>query len=333
MKKALITGITGQDGSYLAELLLKKNYHVVGLVRHSTKQLPAYLNHCSSHIQLIQGDLGNESALHHAIETCQPDEIYNLAAQSHPNYSWQNAIATMEITGMGAHRLFEAVKKLAPSTRVYQASSSEIFGNPNDSPQTENTALNPLNPYAASKVYAHHMANLYRREHGLLISCGILFNHESPRRGLHFVTQKITYAAACLNMGIKNSSQTNEKGAPIVADGKLSLGNLDTKRDWGFAGDYVEAMWLMLQHQADDFVIGTGQAQSIRDVCHIAFSHVNLNWEDHVITDSQLTRAVDTKQTLANPAKANRILNWHAKKPFKDMITSMVDAHLASIKQ
>lgn len=323
-KTALITGISGQDGSYLAELLLKKQYRVIGLSRN---QNSASFQHPA--MDIVPTNFTNTNELYSIIESIKPDEIYNLAAQSYPGISWENAIETMNVNGLAAHSLFDIVRQVKPDCRIYQASSSEMFGSTTEVPQNEKTSFNPVNPYAVTKLYAHHIANIYRKSYGMFICCGILFNHESERRCLRFVSQKITYAAACFKLGIQHSSALNEKGEPIVRNGKLLLGNLDVKRDWGFAGDYVEAMWLMLQHaESDDYVIGTGQMRTIRQLCETAFSYVNLDWEKYVQVDARFMRPVDTGPTVADPSKAKKILGWEAKVSFDELIARMVDAHL-----
>jgi GDPmannose 4,6-dehydratase len=233
---------------------------------------------------------------------------------------------------LGAQSLFDAVRQLKPACRIYQASSSEMYGRVTQASQNELTPFNPVNPYAAAKVYSHHIARIYRESFKMFISCGILFNHESPRRGMHFITQKVSYAAACLKLGIQNSPILNEKGDPIVKNGKLSLGNLDAKRDWGYAGDYVEAMWLMLQQPiAEDFVIGTGQIKTIQELCETAFSHVGLDWQDYVVVDNRLVRPIETGATVADASKAKNILGWEPKKSFKNLIAELVDNHLKNL--
>ena len=332
MKKALITGITGQDGFYLAEHLLSCGYVVYGFGRkrsvmdsHLLKSLPG--------LSFCYGDLGDFATIYEALRSVQPDEIYNLASQSHPGESWERSLETGDTTAMGAHRLFEGARQVCKSARIYQASSSEMYGNVQISPQDESTPFSPANPYAAAKVYAHQMANIYRKTYGMFIACGILFNHESPRRETRFVTQKVAYGAACIKMGFQQSPAMNEEGEPIVRNGKLSLGSLDVQRDWGYAPDYVQAMHAMLQcEQPDDFVIGTGVSRTIRDLCDAAFSCVGLNWQDHVITDPRFVRPIETLSTLANPAKAERELNWKRSVSFEGMISTMVKAHLDALQ-
>jgi GDPmannose 4,6-dehydratase len=331
-KTALIIGITGQDGSYLAEFLLQKGYRVIGILRKASAMLPPNIRHLQSRIDLVHGDLLDSLSLVEVMSTWQPDEVYNLASQSYPGASWQLALHTVQTNGVGAHRLFDAVKHVKPDCRVYQASSSEMFGKVTEVPQNENTPFNPVNPYAASKLYAHNIANIYRESFGLFIACGILFNHESPRRGMHFITQKVTYGAACIKGHMQNSPVLSETGEPIVKDGKLRLGNLDAQRDWGFAGDYVEAMWLMLQQpQAEDFIIGTGKTRNIRLLCEEAFSYVGLDWRQYVVADERLTRPTETGQTVADASKAARVLGWKSTTSFSDLIAMMVESHLAKL--
>lgn len=332
-KTALITGITGQDGSYLAEFLLEKSYRVVGFGRKSSIIKPNNVSHLHGRIEFAFGDLSDTVSLVAAIQGFQPDEIYNLASQSHPGESWSLPIETAEITGIGALRLFDAVRQVKPDCRIYQASSSEMYGEVAETPQSENTPFNPINPYAAAKLYAHNIARIYRKSYGAFIACGILFNHEGPRRGMHFITQKVTYGAACIKLGIADSPALNEEGEPIVKDGKLSLGNLDARRDWGYAGDYVEAMWLMLQQgEPDDFVIGTGEIRTIRELCQAAFSCVGLNWQKYVVVDPRFVRLTETGPTVADGSKARRVLGWAPRTSFHEMISIMVNAHLANLK-
>lgn len=332
-KIALITGITGQDGSYLAELLLQKDYRVIGFGRKNSLVHTNNISHLHGQIELAYGDLLDSFSLVAAVKNYQPDEIYNLASQSHPGESWNLAIETGEVTGLGAHRLFEAVRQVKSDCRIYQASSSEMFGEVLETPQNECTPFNPVNPYAAAKIYAHNTAKIYRKSYGMFISCGILFNHESARRGMHFITQKVTYGAACIKLGIVNSPAFNEEGEPIVKDGKLSLGNLDAKRDWGCAVDYAKAMWLMLQQEKpDDFVIGTGEIRTIRELCQVAFACVALDWQQHVIVDPRFVRPIETGHTVADAKKAKRVLQWEPKISFHEMIEGMVKFHLSALQ-
>lgn len=331
-KTALLTGITGQDGSYLAEWLIKKGYRVVGFGRKSSIIQPNNVSHLHGKIDFAFGDLSDPFSLVAAIKNTQPDELYNLASQSHPGESWRLAIETGEVTGLGAHRLFDAVKEIKPDCRIYHASSSEMFGEVVESPQNEHTPFNPVNPYAAAKVYAHNIARIYRKSYGMFIACGILFNHESPRRGVHFITQKVTYGAACIKLGLHNSPALNEEGEPMVKNGKLSLGNLDAKRDWGYAGDYAEAMWLMLQQDTpDDYVIGTGEIRTIRCLCEAAFGAVGLNWEDHVVVDPRFVRPTETGPTVADATKALEKLGWQPRTTFDVMIREMVNHHIQGL--
>ena len=332
MKRALITGLTGQDGSYLAELLLARGYEVFGLVRRETWYRPNNATHLADRVQLLFGDLSEGVDIASALQDAKPDEIYNLASQSRPGESWSRAPETLTINGMGTLRLFEAVRHSCPQARVYHASSSEMFGQAKTVPQNEDTAFNPSNPYAATKVFAHQMVRIYRESYGLFISSGILFNHESERRPLHFVTQKIAYGAACAALGLKESPDLNERGHPIVSNGQLSLGNLEVARDWGHATDFVRAMWLMLQHtNPDDFVIGTGKIHTLRQLCEFAYRRVGLNWQDHVVTDPGLVRPLETGQTLADASKAHKILGWEPTISFEQMVGAMVDAQIARL--
>jgi GDPmannose 4,6-dehydratase len=332
-KKALITGITGQDGSYLAEFLLKKDYDVCGIVRKTSHFLHPNIAHIQHNLHLIYADLIDPVSIDLAIREVQPDEIYNLASQSAPSESFKQPIHTAEITGIGAHRLVEAMKKACPEAKCYQASSSEMFGWVKEIPQNEETPFNPANPYAAAKLYAHNICKIYREGYQMYIANGILFNHESPRRGLGFVTQKVTYAAACAKLGIKESNFLNETGDPIFNNGKVALGNLDAKRDWGYAGDYVEAMWLMLQQQKpDDFVISTGKAFTIKEVCEIAFNYVGLNWEKYVLVDQRFIRPTETGPLIGNYSKAKRVLGWEPKVDLANLIAMLVDSHIARLQ-
>lgn len=332
-KTALITGINGQDGSYLTELLLSKNYHVVGLIQNKANSPCNNIKHLEKKIDHVFGNLCDSDLIYKTIQEVKPCEIYNLASQSYPGESWNLALETALTNGIGAHRLFEIVREIQPNCRIYQASSSEMYGEVCTSPQMEVTPFNPINPYAAAKLYAHHIAKIYRQSYKLFISCGILFNHESPRRGMHFITQKITYAAACIKSGIYNSILRDEQGEPIVKDGMLSLGNLDAKRDWGFAPDYVEAMWMMLQQdQPDDFVIGTGISRTIRQLCEVAFDIVGLDWKKYVKVETRLARPTETGPTVANAEKAKKILGWEPKVSFKEFIGLMIQKHLDDLK-
>lgn len=332
-KKALITGITGQDGSYLAEFLLNKKYEVSGIVRKTSHEDYANIGHIQEDLKLYQGDLLDPVSLREIIQKVEPDEVYNLASQSHPSESFKQPIHTAEITGIGAHRVLDATLDVNPKTKFYQASSSEMFGWVREIPQSEETPFNPANPYAAAKLYAFCMTKIYRESYDMFATNGILFNHESPRRHLGFVTQKVTYAAACAKLEIRNSQHLNEEGELVVKDGKVSLGNLEAKRDWGFAGDYVEGMWKIMQaDKPDDFVLATGETHSIQELCEEAFKYVGLNWEDHVTVDKRFIRPTETGPLVGNPAKAKKILGWEPKTKFKELVALMVDAHLARLK-
>jgi GDPmannose 4,6-dehydratase len=332
-KTALITGITGQDGSYMAELLLKKGYKVAGTVRKTSHFLYPNIGHIQHHLDLYQADLLDPVVIREVIQRVKPDEVYNFASQSVPRESFRQPFHTAEITALGAHRVLDATWDIVPKAKFYQASSSEMYGWVKEIPQNEETPFNPANPYAVTKLYAHDMAKIYRKSYNMFISCGILFNHESPRRALSFVTQKVAYAAACAKLGIRTSEYLNEEGEPIVKEGKVALGNLDAKRDWGFAGDYVEAAWLMLQQkEPGDFVIGTGETHTIRDLCKEAFDYVGLDWEKYVVVDKRFIRPTETGPLVANPSKARRVLKWKPKVTFKELVAMMVDANLARLK-
>jgi GDPmannose 4,6-dehydratase len=332
-KRALITGITGQDGSYLAEYLLEKGYQVFGLVRPETAANVSNLTSDQSRFSILRGDLTKENDIVSAIQHSKPHEIYNLASQSRPGASWKCVTETLLVNGLAAVTLFESVKEHSPTTRVYHASSSEMFGQVSVAPQNEQTPFNPLNPYATAKVYAHQMARIYRESYGLYIASGILFNHESERRPLHFLTQKVAYGAACVALGIVDSPDLNEMGKPIVSKGKLALGNLEIRRDWGYAGDFVQAMWLILQQeQPEDFVIGTGLLHTLQDLCEVAYGHVGHDWRTSVISDAAFVRPLDSDMTQANPQKAYAQLGWKPKVSFEDMVKKMVTAQLVRLK-
>ncbi|MBN1265943.1 MAG: GDP-mannose 4,6-dehydratase [Anaerolineales bacterium] len=318
-KRALITGITGQDGSYLAEFLLNKGYEVYGMVRRTSFTSEERICHLQGSIHFVRGDLIDQSLLLTVLEEVQPDEIYNLAAQSFLGDSWKQPVLTAESTGVGAAKLLEAVRIVCPGARFYQASSSELFGTPLESPQTENTPFNPRNPYGAAKVYAHWMTLNYRSYHKLFTVSGILYNHESPRRGIEFVTRKITHGAASIKLGRAS---------------ELQLGNLDARRDWGFAGDYVRAIWLMLQQDTpQDFVIATGCSHSVREFCEIAFNYVGLNYRDWVVFNPGFDRPVESKDLVGDSSKAKRMLGWEPETGFRQLVEMMVEADLAALKK
>lgn len=332
-KVVLITGITGQDGSYMAEFLLDKGYEVAGIVRKTSHFLYANIGHIQHRLNLVYADLIDPVSITAAVKKVMPDEIYNFASQSAPSESFKQPVHTAEITALGAHRVLDAAKDIVPEAKFYQASSSEMYGWVREIPQNEETAFNPANPYAAAKLYAHNIAKIYRESYDMFITCGILFNHESPRRGLGFVTQKVAYAAACAKLGIRNSEHLNEEGEPIVKKGKVALGNMEAKRDWGYAGDYVEAMWLMMQHdKPDDFVIGTGETHTIKELCEVAYSYVGENWKDHVSVDERFVRPTETGPLVGDYSKAKKELGWEPKTSFKELVQMIVDANLARLK-
>ncbi len=313
-KRALITGLTGQDGSYLAELLLEKGYKVFGMVRRTSTINFERIAHIQNDIEVVQGDLLDEMSLIHLLRDSRPDEIYNLAAQSFVQTSWPQAVLTGETTALGVTRILNAMREGAPEARFYQASSSEMFGKVQHVPQTEETPFYPRSPYGVAKVYGHWITVNYRESYNLHASSGILFNHESPRRGLEFVTRKITYAVARIAHGL---------------DTELALGNLDARRDWGFAGDYVEMMWRMLQQQeADDYVVATGETHSVEEFCRLAFSRAGLNWQDHVVQDERFMRPAEVDLLIGDPAKAEEKLGWVPTTSFDELVNMMVDSDL-----
>jgi GDPmannose 4,6-dehydratase len=333
MPRALITGITGQDGVLLARKLLARGYDVVGFGRRASILARPDLAPLFRQVTPCYGDAANSVDLADALLTHRPDELYNLAAQSAPGASWAQPLETGEVTGMGAHRLFEAVRRFAPTCRVYHASSSEMYGAVLASPQDEETPFNPANPYAAAKVYAHQMAHVYRNGYKLFIACGILFNHESPLRRPHFLTQKVAYGAACARLGIRDSRRLNEEGEPVVRNGRLTLGNLESARDWGHAADYVEAMVRMLQIETpEDFVIGTGTLRSVRDLCQAAYGGQGLDWREHVVSDPRFLRPSETGPTVARADKARRLLGWAPTVSFEAMVAEMVEAQIAELQ-
>jgi GDPmannose 4,6-dehydratase len=317
-KTALITGVTGQDGSYLAELLLDKGYEVVGVVRRTSHDSYERIGHLLDRLHVVAADLLDQHSLTSVIRDAKPDEVYNLAAQSFVPTSWTQPVLTGEFTALGVTRILEAVRLAHPEARFYQASSSEMFGRVQETPQTETTPFYPRSPYGVAKVYGHWITVNYRESYGLFAVSGILFNHESPRRGLEFVTRKVTHGVARIKRG-----QAKD----------LRLGNLDAKRDWGYAGDYVDAMWRMLQQPTpEDFVIGTGAAHSVRELCQVAFAHAGLDWEKYVTVDPALVRPAEVDHLLADPAKARRVLGWTPAVSFEQLVKKMVDADLERVK-
>jgi GDPmannose 4,6-dehydratase len=313
-QQALITGITGQDGSYLAEFLLEKGYKVFGLVRRTSTVNFERIGHLRDQAELISGDLLDQNSLHRALEVSQPAEVYNLAAQSFVATSWPQPVLTGEFTALGVTRMLEAIREVNPKIRFYQASSSEMFGKVSESPQTEETSFHPRSPYGVAKLYGHWITVNYRESYNLFACSGILFNHESPRRGIEFVTRKITNAAARIRLGRQE---------------KLMLGNLDARRDWGHARDYVKAMWLMLHaDEPGDYVIATGESHSVKDVLDIAFEHVGLDWREKIIQDQALIRPAEVDFLLGDSSKARAKLGWHHTTSFRELIAEMTEADL-----
>lgn len=318
-KKALITGVTGQDGSYLAELLLSKGYEVYGMVRRTSTVRYERIRHIQDQIHLVQGDLLDQTSLTKAVGTIQPDEVYNLAAQSFVPTSWNQPVFTGDVTALGATRMLEALHTTAPNARFYQASSSEMFGKVQEVPQRESTPFWPRSPYGVAKVYGHWITVNYRESYNLYCCSGILFNHESPRRGMEFVTRKVAYHAAKIKLGLAN---------------ELRVGNLDAQRDWGFAGDYVEAMWLMLQQdQPDDYVIATGQTHSVERLLEVAFACVNLDWKNYTVQDPEFMRPAEVDLLVGDPTKAHAQLGWEPTVTFEGLIQMMVEADLQRLKK
>ena len=315
MPTALITGVTGQDGSYLAELLLAKGYRVVGVVRRSSTTPYERIAHLVDRVELLSADLLDQHSLVEAIAACAPDEIYNLAAQSFVQTSWTQPVLTGEFTALGVTRMLEAMRRVAPKARFYQASSSEQFGKVLETPQRETTPFYPRSPYGVAKVYGHWITVNYRESYGLYAVSGILFNHESPRRGLEFVTRKVTDAAARISLGFQR---------------ELRLGTLEARRDWGFAGDYVDAMWRMLQQPSpDDYVVGTGETHSVRELCEVAFARVGLDWKKYVVHDERFMRPAEVDLLVADATKAQTRLGWTPTVDFRQLVEMMVDADLA----
>jgi GDPmannose 4,6-dehydratase len=315
---AFITGITGQDGSYLAELLLDKGYRVVGMTRRTSTDSMQRIEHLQDRLEFVQGDLLDQPSLISAIQTVQPDEVYNLAAMSFVPTSWNQPVLTGEFTGLGVTRMLEAVRQVNPRIRFYQASSSEMFGKVRQVPQTEETPFHPRSPYGVAKAYGHFLTVNYRESFDMYAVSGILFNHESPRRGLEFVTRKVTDGASRIALGMAK---------------QLKMGNLEARRDWGFAGDYVRAMWCMLQQPAaGDYVVATGVDHSVRELCQIAFEHVGLDYRDHVVVDQSLYRPAEVDHLLGDASKARRELEWEPTVSFEELIRMMVDSDLGRLK-
>jgi len=318
-RRALITGITGQDGSYLAELLLGKGYEVIGMVRRSSTVNFGRIEQIQDQVTLVQGDLLDQTSLIDIMREHQPDEIYNLAAQSFVPISWKQPVLTGEFTALGVTRMLEAMRATVPGARFYQASSSEMFGKVHEVPQNERTPFYPRSPYGVAKVYGHWITVNYRESYSLFACSGILFNHESPRRGLEFVTRKVCHGAAQIKLGLAH---------------ELQLGNLEARRDWGFAGDYVEAMWRMLQQESpDDYVVGTGETHSVRELCQTAFGYLDLDWRKHVTVDPKLIRPAEVDLLVSDPGKVREKLGWQPTMSFEGLIRMMVDADMAHSKQ
>jgi GDPmannose 4,6-dehydratase len=317
MPRALITGVTGQDGSYLAEFLLDKGYEVVGMVRRTSHHSYERIDHLLDRIQIVAADLLDQHSLTVVLQDVRPDEVYNLAAQSFVPTSWSQPVLTGEFTALGVTRILEAIRLVHPQARFYQASSSEMFGKVTETPQRESTPFYPRSPYGVAKVYGHWITVNYRESYNLFATSGILFNHESPRRGIEFVTRKVSDGVARIKLGLAKD---------------LHLGNLDARRDWGYAGDYVEAMWLMLQQSTPkDYVVGMGETHSVRELADIAFRHVGLDYRQHIVSDPRYYRPAEVELLLAEPAKAYRELGWRPKVSFEQLVTMMVDADLARL--
>jgi GDPmannose 4,6-dehydratase len=319
MKKALITGITGQDGSYLAEFLLEKGYQVVGMVRRTSTVNFQRIRHIQDQIELVQGDLLDEVSLMTILREHRPDEVYNLAAQSFVETSWLQPVFTGEVTALGVTRLLDAIRIVDKNIRFYQASSSEMFGKVREVPQNEHTPFYPRSPYGVAKVYGHWITVNYRESYDLFACSGILFNHESPRRGLEFVTRKVTHGAARIKLGLSD---------------ELRLGNLESQRDWGYAGDYVKAMWLMLQQdKPDDYVVGTGVTHSVRELCEIAFDRLDLDPQEYIVQDPKFYRPAEVDVLVSDPVKARQVLGWGSNVSFEELVHMMVDADLKALQQ
>jgi len=318
-KKALITGITGQDGSYLAEFLLSQGYEVFGLVRRTSTVKYERIQHIQDQINLLQGDMSDQTSLTSALKVAQPDEVYNLAAQSFVQTSWGQPVFTGDVTALGVTRLLDAIRTVNPNIRFYQASSSEMFGKVQEVPQKETTPFYPRSPYGVAKVYGHWITVNYRESYNMFACSGILFNHESPRRGLEFVTRKVTHHAAKIKLGLTH---------------ELRLGNLDSQRDWGFAGDYVRAMWLMLQQDApDDYVIATNETHTVQKLVEIAFNTVGLDWKNYVVQDERFMRPAEVDLLIGDPSKAGTKLGWEPQVTFEQLIQMMVESDLKQLKE
>jgi GDPmannose 4,6-dehydratase len=318
MPTALITGITGQDGSYLAEFLLEQGYRVVGMVRRTSTVNFERIRHIQRKLTLVAGDLLDQASLHSVLQEHRPQEVYNLAAQSFVPTSWSQPVFTGQVTALGVTRILEAIRQVDPGIRFYQASSSEMFGKVREVPQRETTPFYPRSPYGVAKVYGHWATVNYRESYDLFACSGILFNHESPRRGLEFLPRKVSFGAALIKLGMARD---------------LRLGNLDAKRDWGYAGDYVQGMWLMLQQDSpDDYVVGTGQTHSVRELCQVAFGHLGLKYEDYVKVDPRFLRPADVDLLVSDPSKARSVLGWEPAVSFEDLVIMMVEADLERLQ-
>jgi GDPmannose 4,6-dehydratase len=318
MPTALITGITGQDGSYLAEFLLEQKYKVVGLVRRTSTVSFERIRHIQKRLTLASGDLLDQASLISVLQEHRPQEVYNLAAQSFVPTSWNQPVFTGEVTALGVTRLLDAIRQVDPDIRLYQASSSEMFGKVREVPQNENTPFYPRSPYGVAKVYGHWITVNYRESYNLFASSGILFNHESPRRGLEFVTRKVSFGASLVKLGMARD---------------LHLGNLDARRDWGYAGDYVQAMWLMLQQdRPDDYVVGSGQTHSVRELCEIAFGYLGLDYRDHVKVDPRFIRPAEVDLLVSDSTKAQQVLGWRPSVSFEQLVVMMVEADLKRLR-
>jgi GDPmannose 4,6-dehydratase len=332
-KTALIIGVSSQDGSYLADFLLTQNYNVVGTIRRTTNPDKENSNHLLGHIKLEVADLMDSETLIQVMEKHAPDEIYNFAAQSVPADSWSHPFYTGEVTGLGVVRVLEAAKHHAKNAKIYQATTREIYGNIDAEYANESTPIDANNPYGIAKAYAHMMVRCYRESYGMFACSGILFNHESPRRGLHFVTRKVTAAVACIKNGVKNPPLDEMGNLLIAEDGKLHLGYLGAKRDWGYAKEYVEAAWLMMQQdKPKDYVIGTGETHSVEELCKVAFDHAGLDWKKYVVSDEKLLRPTEIKELKADASLAKKELGWEPKTKFADLIRLMVDSDLKKFK-